>query len=257
MEAICLKALARVPEDRFESMQKFELVLEDVLAGREISIDLSKVIADKSSHNTVDLRQASPAVSPAVSHSDEDTRVERSAISNAIRHPLFWVWTAVGLLFAIVLFVALEGRDRPPQQGAGRTGPDRDDGGPPQHMTPPPPGMSAEEVFAEYDWNGDELLDHVELLPHIIQRADENGDEQLDMRELSNGLRITEPDLFRPPENSAEYPEGRRSFGGGPPGNRPPPPRGREGDGRPPHGGQQPPRGPGGPGPRPDRPPPR
>jgi hypothetical protein len=250
MEAICLKALARDPEDRFESMEQFQHALEDVLEGRELSIDLTKFTSDGRGHNTLDLRRT-PTPYPAAetdTEMDPDTAVERAAISRMVRHPLFWVWSAIAVVIALLLAIIVESRFRPPpQDGPPGGGPGRREGGR-MHFAPPGPDQTPGDVLAEHDFNGDQLLDPGEFPKHIIHRADANGDEWLDLQELQNGYEAEGDELYRPPEPGEGPPGGRRPPGG----ERP------RGGRRPPPGGRRPPPGePGGRGHRPDRPPPR
>jgi hypothetical protein len=101
-------------------------------------------------------------------------------------------------------------------------------GGPPpprdDDRPPPRERFPSDWGFVDYDRDGDDILRTHELPPHIIHRADGNGDEELTAEEFEAARERMGRALFAPPEHPSER---------GHPGRRPPP-RGPRGEGRPP-----------------------
>jgi hypothetical protein len=209
MEAICLKAIANKPEDRFQSMEEFEQALDDMLQGRQVEIS----VPDPET-------RVDPGV--AVSEAADRKRADTATSSARSAKQPAWVWGVIGLLVLVIVGFTIRpmfSRRGPTFQNA--------HGNPAKAID-----LSPQSVFREGDKNQDGLLGSRELPLHVIERADDDGDSFLSFEELENGYEkrgralYNTPDEKPAPLNSLDelWPNGTPPGPGGPGfGRRPPP----------------------------------
>lgn len=250
MESICMRALAKKPSDRYASMDQFVQAVEGWLQIRGVNVvggSGSGVLIESHSDITV----------PDFAAVLDQTRHEIEVVSRMREQRWLYVIAILAFIIGLLLYLlwgqstrqlsdleTTEEVEAPEVLEAqtsysGTAAESEADRRPVDFReNPPRPGMSADELFAEYDSNMNEFLEPHEFPRHIIHRADINNDENLDRAELVEGINslgsqiLLQPPLGRRQEGRPNGPPGPTRGGGEygrngapPPERRPPPPR--------------------------------
>jgi len=238
MEAICMKALAKDPQDRYSSMDQFVQAIEGWLQMRGVNVlggSGSGILIESQSDITAHELEAVI----------DQTRHEIEIVSKVREQRWMLVISALALIILLLLYLLWGQSTGLPEvnvapESTAETAEDDSETSveiepPPRAETvirPPRPGMTTAQIFDEYDHDLNGRLDPSEFPRHIIRRADTNNDDQLVRGELQAGMDLLGPQVLMQPPREAPPPRG-------PDNNRPPERRGPPPGGRPP--GDRPP----------------
>jgi len=228
MEAICLKALSKDPQDRYRSMDEFVTALEDWLKMRGVNViggSGSGVLIE--SHAEMKAHDFEAVL--------DQTRHEIEVVSRMREQRWMLVIAVLAVIIGVLLYLLWGQANRFPEVDTANATAGSSDASvsnvrsPDMNSRPPRPGMSTGEMFDVYDGNRNDRLELHEFPGHIIRRADRNRDDSLSREELQRALEeMGGKALIRPPNGPAE-----REFLP-PPDSRRPPPNRRPPDERPP-----------------------
>ncbi|MBD3672218.1 MAG: serine/threonine protein kinase [Planctomycetaceae bacterium] len=224
LEAICLKALAKRPSERFRSMDDFVLAVEGWLQLRGV-----KVLGDSGSGILIE-SQTDISV-PDFEAVLDQTRHEIEVVSRMREQRWMYVIAFLAGIIGLLLYLLWGQMQKLPDSvnanaidSETSTAPSPDgrfeEGRLDFHLNPPRPEMSIDELFSNYDVNNDERLEPYEFPRHIIRRADTNNDDLLNKDELETAFEQLGPKVLMRPPNGQRPGERPRP-------NPPPPPRNR------------------------------